>query len=77
MIKFDKNDIELINDVWTFLSSSNDDYLWQDALNIESKNLLKGWLLYESERHPDRYFEDLDLMEKAVYVKKGVEKYGK
>lgn len=77
MIKFDKTDIQLINDVWAFVSSSNDDYLWWDALNMESKNMLKGWLLYESEGHSDRYFKDLDLLEQAVYVKRGVEKYGK
>lgn len=76
MIKFDKTDIELINDVWAFVSSSNDDYLWQDALNMESKNMLKGWLLYESEGHSDRYFQDLSLFEQAFYVKRGVEKYG-
>lgn len=77
MIKFDKTDIELINDLWSLLSSSNDDWLWQDAFNMECKNMLKGWLLYESEKHPDRYFQDLDLLEQAVYVKRGVEKYGK
>ena len=26
--------------------------------------------------HGDRYFKDLDIFEKAVYWKKGVEKYG-
>ena len=76
MIKFDKTDIELINDLWALLSSSNDDWIWQDALNMESKKELKGWLLYESEGHPDRYFQDLCILEQASYIKKGIEKYG-
>jgi hypothetical protein len=75
MIEFNKTDIQLINDLWAFLSTCGSIELVEDALGMESKNMLKGWLLYESEEHPDRYFDDLDLLEKAVYVKKGVAKY--
>ena len=75
MIEFDKTDIQLINDLWAFLSTCGQIELVEDALSMESKNMLKGWLLYESEGHPDRFFDDLDLLEKAVYVKKGVAKY--
>lgn len=75
IIKFDKTDIQLINDLWEFLSTCGSIELVEDALHMESKNMLKGWLLYESEGHPDRFFDDLDLLEKAVYVKKGVAKY--
>lgn len=76
MIVFDKTDIALINDVWAFLSGSDDVYLVDDAFSMESKKALAGWLLYESEGHGDRYFKDLDIFEKAVYIKRGVEKYG-
>jgi len=76
MIKFDKTDIQLINDLWSLLSTQAGFELIEDALNMESKNTLKGWLVYESEGHSDRYFEELNLLEQAVYVKRGVEKYG-
>ena len=75
MIEFDKTDIQLINDVWSFLSTCGDSYLVDDALSMESKKALAGWLLYESEGHSDRYFHDLDILEQAVYIKKGVAKY--
>jgi hypothetical protein len=76
MIVFDKTNIALINDVWSFLSDCGDVYLVDDAFNIESKKELAGWLLYESEGHGDRYFKELDIFEKAFYVSKGVVKYG-
>lgn len=76
MIVFKKTDIQLINDVWELLSACEDIYLVEDALSIESTKELAGWLLYESEKHGDRYWDALDIFEKAVYIKKGVEKYG-
>lgn len=76
MIVFDKTDIDLINDVWAFLSVCEDGYLVDDCFSISSKKELAGWLLYESEGHGDRFFKDLDIFEKAVYIKKGVEMYG-
>ena len=69
MIEFDKTDIQLINDLWAFLSTCGSIELVEDALGMESKNMLKGWLLYESEGHGDRYFKDLDIFEKAIYWK--------
>ena len=76
MIVFDKTDIALINAVWSFLSVCEDGYAVDDALGMTSKKELAGWLVYESEGHPDRFFKDLDIFEKAVYIKRGVEKYG-
>ena len=76
MLNFEKKDINLINDVWAFLSVCEDGYLVDDAFSISSKKELAAWLLYESEEHGDRYFKDLDIFEKAVYWKRGVEKYG-
>ena len=75
-MKFEVTDINLINDVWAFLSVCEDGYLVDDALGITSKKELAAWLLYESEEHGDRYFKDLDIFEKAIYFKRGVEKYG-
>lgn len=75
MIKFNKTDIELVNDLWAILSRSDDDYLWYDSKNITCKKELKGWVLYESENNPDLYFKDLDILQQALYIKKGVEKY--
>ena len=76
MIVFEKTDIQLINDLWAFLSTCGDGYAFDDALMMESKKALAGWLVYESEKHGDRYWDALDIFEKAVYIKKGVEKYG-
>ena len=74
MIKFDKNDVQLLNDLWGFLSASDDIYLLNDAFSMSSKKALKGWLVYESEGNDDRYFNDLEIFEKAFYIKKGVKK---
>ena len=50
MLNFEKKDINLINDVWAFLSVCEDGYLVDDAFSISSKKELAAWLLYESER---------------------------
>lgn len=77
MIKFNKTDIELVNDLWSILSRSDDDYLWYDSKNITCKKELKGWVLYELENNPDLYFKDLDILQQALYIKNGGKKYGK
>ena len=50
MLNFEKKDINLINDVWAFLSVCECGYLVDDAFSISSKKELAGWLLYESQR---------------------------
>ena len=75
MIVFDKTDIALINDLWAFLSVYGDGYSFDDALSMESKKALAGWLLYESEGHTELW-KDLDIFQKAFWVSKGVVKYG-
>ena len=78
MLNFEKKDINLINDVWAFLSVCEDGYLVDDAFSISSKKELAGWLLYESQEvKPSRFWHDADIWEQAVFIKKGVEKYGK
>ena len=74
MIVFEKTDIQLINDLWAFLSVCGDGYAFDDALMMESKKALAGWLVYESEGHTELW-QDLNIFEKAFYIAKGVEKY--
>jgi hypothetical protein len=78
IMEFGKKDISLINDVWAFLSACEDGYLVDDCFSISSKKELAGWLLYESQEvKPSRFWHDADIWEQAVFIKKGVEKYGK
>ena len=75
MIVFEKTDIQLINDLWAFLSTCGDGYAFDDALMMESKKALAGWLVYESEGHLELWSE-LNMFERAYFIAKGVEKYG-
>jgi|TARA_B100000085_G_scaffold229459_1_gene215653 hypothetical protein len=78
IMEFGKKDISLINDVWAFLSACEDGYLVDDCFSISSKKELAGWLLFESQSiKKDYYWKDADIWEQALFVKKGVEKYGK
>ena len=80
MIKFEASDIKLVNALWEFLSTQEGGELVWDMTAIEDKKYLAGWLVYELENvgnlDLEKWFHDLDLFEQAIYVKKGVKKYG-
>ena len=76
MLNFEKKDINLINDVWAFLSVCEDGYLVDDAFSISSKKELAAWLLYESEEVMEIDISRFRYLGESSYWKKGVEKYG-
>ena len=79
MIKFKAEDIKLVNALWAFLGTQEGYDTVEDMVAIEDTKYLAGWLEYELENvgnlELEKWFEDLDLFEQAIYVKRGVKKY--
>ena len=51
-----------------------------EALNLKDESLAMGWLVYEQSVLDELYapwWSELDCLEQALWVRKGVAKYGK
>ena len=82
MTKFTITNLTLINAAWELMRELPNDYLALDMLDVSSEKELAGYVLWLSEMPshmhyygPDKYWEDLDIFERALLIERGVEKY--
>jgi len=83
MVKF--TNIDIVNGVVAFAELYNDFSLLDEAFHLSSEKEVAGWLLYESEQwskplmgdseYSASMWENQDILVKALWVKKGVQKY--
>ena len=83
MVKF--TNIDIVNGVVAFAELYNDFSLLEEAFYLSSEKEVAGWLLYESEQwskplmgdseYSASMWENQDILVKALWVKKGVQKY--
>tara|TARA_R100001460_G_scaffold102978_1_gene147946 strand:+ start:80 stop:358 length:279 start_codon:yes stop_codon:yes gene_type:complete len=81
-MKFTITNLTLINAAWELLRELPSDYLALDMLDVASEKELAGYVLWVSEMPselrffgPNKYWEDLDIFEKASLIERGVKKY--
>ena len=77
MIEF--TNIKLVNALVALSEAAGDYGLFEEGVNLRDEKELAGWLLWESEQDPhaeiQTYWDELDILVQASYIKKGVAKY--
>ena len=83
MVKF--TSVEVVNGVVAFAELYNDFGLIDEAFNLSDEKEVAGWLLYESEQwskplmgdseYAASMWERQDILVKAHWIKKGIQKY--
>lgn len=77
IIKF--TNVNVLNALMALCEARNDYALFEQGISLRDEKELAGWLLFESEQDPNAeiavWWEDLDILVQASYIKKGVATY--